>query len=53
MKTWKYRGCNITKSSVVGYALPYSSYVNNHFVSASSLEMMKLLIRNELSGVAK
>ena len=48
MKT--YMGCNVTRSSTPGYALPWSAYVNGRFVYADTLTGIKELIRVELAG---
>jgi hypothetical protein len=44
-----YRGCNITRATSAGFALPWSAYVNGHFVYADTLAGVKELIRLELS----
>jgi len=46
MKT--YMGCNVTRSSTPGYALPWSAYVNGRFVYADTLTGIKEMIREEV-----
>jgi hypothetical protein len=41
-------GCNITRSTERGYKLPWSAYVNAHFVYADTLAGIKARIRHEL-----
>ena len=48
MKTRIYLGCNIERKTSPGYALPWSAYVNGHFVYADTLAGIKELIRAEL-----
>jgi hypothetical protein len=44
-----YMNCNINRSTTPGYALPWSAYVNGHFVYADTLAGIKELIRAEVN----
>ena len=45
-----YMGCNIERKSIPGYALPWSAYVNGHFIYADTLAGIKAGIREELGA---
>lgn len=47
MKNRVFMDCNIARKDTPGYALPWSSYVKDHFVYADTLAGIKAIIRCE------